>query len=161
VPDDVPRTLEPSPMLEALREEPGRRDERLLRLAAEVREERERLADERIGLEQERAALSSERARLRRARGPARPAPARTVPVALPTTPSEAAEVLGVERGAAQGEVERSWREMIARCHPDRVEGLHPAIRQRAADLTLAINAARDLLTTNGAKPRARRRGSG
>src|SRR5207249_333826 len=118
VPDDVPRTLEPSPMLEALREEPGRRDERLLRLAAEVREERERLAGERISLEQERAALSSERARLRRAR-PARPAPVPTAPVALPTTPGEAAEVLGVERGAAPGEVERSWREMIARCHPD------------------------------------------
>src|SRR5262245_11704149 len=159
VPADVARTLEPSPMLEALREEPGRRDERLLRLAAEVREERERLADERISLERERAALSGERARLRRARPAARPAPA-PVAVAIPTTPKEAAEVLGVERGAPPDEVERSWRELIARCHPDRVEGLHPEIRRRAADLTLAANAARDLLTTNGARPRARRRGT-
>jgi hypothetical protein len=147
VPPDAPGALDPTPMLEALREDPATRDVRLIRLAQEVREERERLAGERLRLEEERAALQAETARLRRrarpnGAEPARPAP----PPRLPRTADEAAALLGVPADASQTEVERGWREQIVRCHPDRVEGMHPSIRKRAQDLTVALNAARDLL---------------
>lgn len=35
----------------------------------------------------------------------------------------------------------------MATCHPDRVEGLHPLLRERAKDLAVALNAARELLS--------------
>jgi hypothetical protein len=68
VPPDEPSPLRPAPMLEALREDPSTRDMRLIELAREVREERERLAGERLRLEEERAALQAETIRLRRRR---------------------------------------------------------------------------------------------
>jgi hypothetical protein len=158
VPPDEPSPLRPAPMLEALREDPATRDMRLIELAREVREERERLAGERLRLEEERAALQAETVRLRRQRpgangsGPAgRPAP----PPRLPRTAAEAAALLGVEAGASRTDVERVWREQIVRCHPDRVEGMHPSIRKRAEDLTVALNAARDLLLGRELRRRA------
>lgn len=154
VPGDEPTALEPGSMLEALREDPENRDRRLIDLANEVRAERERLAGERAVLEEERAAVQAERQRLRRVR-PVPPPPPRPAPARLPRTPAQAAAVLGIPEGAAPDEVERSYREQVVRCHPDRVAGLHPDIQERAAHLTVSLNAARDLLLDRA--PRRRR----
>jgi curved DNA-binding protein CbpA len=74
--------------------------------------------------------------------------------VAPPRTSSEAAALLGLPDGAAPSEVERAWRDQVIRCHPDRVAGLHPAIQGQAEGLTVALNAARDLML--GRAPRRR-----
>ena len=165
VPEDVPGRLEPGPMLDALREDPANRDGRLLRLAEEVREERERLADERARLAADRADLSAERAQFKRLRaaaaesanGAPRATPRRQA-VGVPKTAAEAAALLGVTVDASKSTVQRHWRDQVAKCHPDLVEGLHPSLRQRAQDLSVALNAARDLLL-GGAGPRSARRG--
>jgi DnaJ-domain-containing protein 1 len=161
--DDAPSALEPGPMLEALREDPATRDGRLLRLATEVKEERERLADERASLAAARAEIADEGARLRRAREAASAnggaAERRQPPKGVPTTAAEAAALLGVSVDASRTTIQRHWRDQVAKCHPDRVEGLHPSLRQRAADLAVALNAARDLLLGHGTARRAGRRG--
>ena len=72
----------------------------------------------------------------------------------MPRTEAEASALLGLPRGAAPDEVERAYREQVSRCHPDRVAGLHPAIQGQAEGLTVALNAARDLLL--GRSPRRR-----
>ena len=151
VPGDRPAELDPAVMLDALREDPSARDRRLLQLADEVREERAHLAAERAALAEERAALRAEAAQRRRTRPasppPPRRAPVRSGPVPIPRTPGEAAALLEVRLDASPGEVDRAYREMITRCHPDRVAGLHPSIRGQAEGLTVALNAARELLT--------------
>lgn len=161
--DDIPSMLAPGPMLEALREDPATRDGRLLRLATEVKEERERLADERASLAAARAQIADERARLRRAReaADANGGARRSRPPSkdVPKTAAEAAALLGVAVDASRSTVQRHWRDQLAKCHPDRVEGLHPSLRERAADLAVALNAARDLLLGNGASRGASRRG--
>lgn len=166
VPDDVPGYLAPGPMLDALREDPANRDGRLLRLAEEVREERERLADERARLAADRADLSAERAQFKRLRaagaesanGAPRAAPRRQA-VGVPKTAAEAAALLGVAVDASKSTIQRHWRDQVAKCHPDLVEGLHPSLRQRAQDLAVALNAARDLLIARGPAARPTRRG--
>lgn len=158
VPGDEPAELDPQAMLGALREDPAARDRRLVSLAREVAEERERLLEERAALAQERATLAAERSRRRRVRPvppPPPSAPAAEVP--LPRTPAEAAALLGLASGAAPEEVDRAYRDQVSRCHPDRVEGLHPAIRGQAEGLTVAINAARDLLLGRTPRRRAQR----
>ena len=146
VPQDEPLTLDPESMLSALREDPAARDRRLVNLAREVAEERERLVDERAALAEERAMMAAERARRPRSR-PAPVAPATPVsPVAVPRTADEALVLLGLASDAPPAEVERAYREEVTRCHPDRVAGLHPAIQGQAEGLTVALNAARDLL---------------
>jgi hypothetical protein len=158
VPDDTPSRLQPGPMLDALREDPATRDGRLLRLATEVREERERLADERARLAADRADLSEERALFKRVRAAAaaaanngrRPSAARRQPPVVPKTAAEAAALLGVTIDASRTTVQRHWRDQVAKCHPDLVEALHPALRQRAQDLAVALNAARDLMIGSG-----------
>jgi DnaJ-domain-containing protein 1 len=80
-------------------------------------------------------------------------------PVAVPRTPAEAADLLGVAAGARAADVERAYRDQVTRCHPDRVAGLHPSIRGQAEGLTVALNAARDLLL--GRVPRRAQRASG
>ncbi|MEW6582405.1 MAG: hypothetical protein AB1416_06560, partial [Actinomycetota bacterium] len=142
VPADVPAPLDPDDMLEALREDPAERDRRLISLANEVREERARLAGERVELEGERAQVRDEKMRLGRL-APLLRAESATV---RPRTVADAAALLGVDEGAGPHEVERLYRAAIASCHPDRVDGLHPGIRRRAEDLTIALNAARDLM---------------
>lgn len=156
VPDDEPSGLDPQAMLEALREDPVVRDRRLIALATEVREERALLARERARLEEERAQVLAERARLRRMRpalAAVPPAPAR-----LPRSDAEARALLGLAADATRAEVERRYRAEVARCHPDRVDGLHPEIRRRAQDLTVALNAARDLLLGRARPGRSARR---
>ncbi len=158
VPDDSPHSLQPQPMLDALREDPASRDARLLTLATEVQDERKELARERARLVEARADLDAERQRFRArtkaaaANGSTAPT---TAPVSTPTTPTEAAALLGVAVGASRTTVQRHWRDRVASCHPDRVEGLHPALRKQAEDLAVALNAARELLI-NGAPPRRR-----
>ena len=153
VPGDAPDDPDPEAMLAALREDPATRDRRLISLAREVAEERERLAAERMALAEERARVAADRARRRRVR-PAPSPPPPTPQVAVPRSEAEAAALLGLARGAAPDEVERAYREQVSRCHPDRVAGLHPAIQGQAAGLTVALNAARDLLL--GRSPRRR-----
>lgn len=152
VPSDVPERLDPEPMLEALREDPAERDGRLLRLATEVREERGRLAAERERLAGVERDLAAERERLIRAR---RQTPKRApvaARVAVPTTAQQAAALLGVDPGAPRPAVQRRWRELMTSCHPDRVEGLHPLLRERARELAVALNAARELLGAGTAR---------
>ena len=72
----------------------------------------------------------------------------------MPRTEAEASALLGLPQGAAPDEVERAYREQVSRCHPDRVAGLHPSIQGQAEGLTVALNAARDLLL--GRSPRRR-----
>jgi hypothetical protein len=153
VPDDRPADLDPEAMLGALREDPATRDRRLINLAREVAEERERLVEERAALAEERASMAAERARRQRLR-PVPPLPARNGDVPLPRSADEAAALLGLETGAPPAEVDRAYRDQVSRCHPDRVAGLHPAIRGQAEGLTVALNAARDLLL--GRAPRRR-----
>jgi len=157
VADDEPQELDPEAMLVALREDPAARDRRLVRLAQEVAEERERLIEERAALAEERASIAAERSRRRRVRPvpPASAAPAAEVPV--PRSAGEAAALLGLEAGAPPDEVDRAYRDQVSRCHPDRVAGLHPAIRGQAEGLTVALNAARDLMLGRGSRRRAQR----
>lgn len=162
VPADEPATLQPGPMLEALREDPATRDGRLLRLATEVREERERLADERARLAADRADLSQERAQFKRLRAAAASNGAsspRARAEVVPKTVDAAAALLGVAVDASRATVQRHWRDQVAKCHPDLVEGLHPSLRQRAEDLSVALNAARDLLIGRGTTRRPASRG--
>lgn len=156
VPGDTPSGLDPDEMLAVLREDPAVRDRRLVALAAEVREERRRLVDERVRLERERDEVQAEKSRLKRLRPPAQAMPTSTV--ALPQSADEAAALLGVDSKATRAAVERSYRSEIARCHPDRVDGMHPEIQQRAIDLSVALNAARDLLLGRARPPRVARR---
>lgn len=150
-PDDAP-PFDPAGLLEGIKEGRGVRDRRLLDLADEVRSERERLVAERARLEDDRAALRSALAQVQamRAEGAAG-AP-------LPTSRAEAAELLDVPSTAPTEQVERAYRRQVVMCHPDRVADLHPSIRARAEGLTIALNAARDLLL--GVSSPSRRRGS-
>lgn len=162
VPDERPPPPDPAAMLEALREDPASRDRRLVTLAREVAEERERLAGERAALAEERARIAADRARRRRVR-PA-PPPPRSVagaPVPVPRTEAEASALLGIARRASAAEVEAAYREQVGRCHPDRVAGLHPAILGQAQGLTVALNAARDLLLGRVQPRRRGQRASG
>lgn len=155
VPSDLPAGLDPDEMLSVLREDPSVRDRRLIELAAEVREERERLAEDRVRLERERDRVLAEKSRLKRLRPPS--AAVTATPPILPQNADEAAALLGIGPAASRAEVERSYRAEIARCHPDRVDGMHPEIQQRAVDLSVALNAARDLLLGRPRPARAAR----
>jgi hypothetical protein len=148
VPDDVPGRLTPDPMLEALREDPAERDGRLLLLASEVRDERVRLAAERERLNAVEREIEAEREVLRRLRRQTSAARPKAAPsIKPPTTAAQAAALLGVDQDAPHQSVQRRWRTLMATCHPDRVEGLHPLLRERAKDLAVALNAARELLS--------------
>ena len=165
VPADRPAELDPHAMLEALREDPAARDRRLLQLADEVREERAQLVAERAALAAERAALHAEAAQRRQSRSAAPPPPPRGGAlaggrVAIPRTAAEAAALLEVAPDAPPAEIDRAYRELITRCHPDRVAGLHPSIRGQAEGLTVALNAARELLVRSGQGPARRPAGA-
>ena len=155
--DDEPLTLEPEAMLAALREDPAARDRRLVDLAREVAEERERLMEERAALAEERAMLAAERTRRARVKPAPTPTPRVANPVAVPRTGEEAAALLGIPAGSPPSEVERAYRDQVTRCHPDRVAGLHPTIRGQAEGLTVALNTARDLLLGRAPTRRAQR----
>ncbi len=161
VPPDEPPALDPQAMLGALREDPAARDRRLVDLAREVAEERERLVAERAALAEERAILATERSRRPPPRPSAAPTSAAADPVAVPRTAAEAADLLGVADGAPAAAVEKAWRDQITRCHPDRVAELHPAIKGQAEGLTVALNAARDLLLGRSAPRRRAQRARG
>lgn len=158
VPDDEPQPLNPKEMLAALREDPGVRDRRLVELAREVADEREALREERVQLAELRETLDIElgAARRAKARPPSPSGPPAGSVVPLPRTAREALTLLGLASGAPPREVERAWRDQVVRCHPDRVIDMHPTIRGQAEGLTVALNAARDLLLSQGA-PRTRR----
>ncbi|HWH14704.1 MAG TPA: hypothetical protein VNT51_08150, partial [Miltoncostaeaceae bacterium] len=149
VPPDDPPPLDAAELLEGLREGRGARDRRLLELADEVREERARLREARAKLEDDRAVLrhALDQVRTLREEGVAASA-------GVPTTREEAAALLAVAPSAGPEEVERAWRREVVRCHPDRVAELHPGIREQAEGLTVALNAARDLLLGLGVRRR-------
>ena len=96
---------------------------------------------------------ASERRPLAPATNGRRPRAARRQPPVVPKTAAEAAALLGVAIDASHIDVQRHWRDQVAKCHPDLVEGLHPALRQRAQDLAVALNAARDLLIAAARRP--------
>jgi hypothetical protein len=151
VPPDVPEPFDAARFVDGLREDRGVRDRRLLQLADEVREERAQLAQDRAKLRTEKshvAAILRQVAALR-AHGVARTTP-------VPTTRADAAALLEVGPDAAPDEIERAFRAQIVRCHPDRVADLHPNIRGQAEGLTVALNAAREVLL--GTASRSRRR---
>lgn len=55
-------------------------------------------------------------------------------------------EVLGVERGASQGDIKRAYHEQLRRYHPDRVDGLGDELQRVAHARTLDIRRAYDAL---------------
>ncbi|MFN8111305.1 MAG: J domain-containing protein [Thermoleophilia bacterium] len=142
VPPDSPTQLAPEALLAGLREDRGVRDRRLLDLADEVRTERDRLAAEREQLREQKLMLASA---LRQAQA-IRDEGAATVTTRVPGTRAEAAALLEVPVAASAEDVEKAFRAQVVRCHPDRVAGLHPTIRGQAEGLTVALNAARELL---------------
>ena len=153
VPLDTPAPVDAGRFLDGLREDRAVRDRQLLELADEVRQERAQLAADRASLRTEKsqvAAILRQVAALR-AQGAAAGTP-------LPETRADAAALLEVAPGATPGEVERAFRAQVVRCHPDRVADLHPAIRGQAEGLTVALNAAREILLGDVTRPR--RRGS-
>lgn len=144
VPPDAPAVVEPAAMLEALREAPGVRERELADLAREVREER---AD----LTRQRTALQAQRDKLRHALDEVQALRAREASgVNVPTSLAQACAVLELPPGSPSEAVERAYREQIARVHPDRVAGLHADIQSTAEALTVALNAARDLMLGAG-----------
>lgn len=145
VPADAPSPADPQVMLELLRSDSGSRDRALASLAEEVREERARLAERQEALDDEWGAIQAEKARLRTlAQGLLEKQQAGGV--TTPTSAAEAAELLGLEPRPDAAEVERAWRRAVARCHPDRTAELHPELQKRAVDMTVALNAAREIL---------------
>ncbi len=150
-PDSPPPDLAADDLLGHLREDPSVRTAQLLALAEEVREERQRLREERDGIEDERARLIAERARVSRlaaAEGTAE------VSLAPPTSREAALRLLGLSGRPAPAAVETAWRDAVRGSHPDRVSGLHPGLVGHAEQLTTALNTARDLLLSNGGRPR-------
>jgi len=151
IPPDIPLTFDAARFLDGLREDRVARDRELLELADEVRQERAQLAQDRAKLRAEKsqvAAILRQVAALR-AQGAAGPTP-------IPETRADAAALLEISAGAGPDEVERAFRAQIVRCHPDRVAALHPDIRGQAERLTVALNAAREMLLGTGSSPRRR-----
>ena len=146
VPPDAPGAADPEAMIEAMREDAGGRDRRLASLAEEVREERAHLADEQARLDDEWGDVQAEKARLRKlAQGLIDAKQGSTV--TAPTSAAEAADLLGLGPRPSPQEVDRAFRKQVSRCHPDRVAELHPDLQRRAADMTVALTTARDILT--------------
>jgi len=153
VPGDAPTPADPDVMLELLRADSGSRDRALATLAEEVREERARLAERQEALDDEWGEIQAEKARLRAlAQGLLEKQQASGM--AAPTSAAEAADLLGLGPRPSAQEVERAWRRAVARCHPDRTADLHPDLQQRAADMTVALNAAREILLGRGSATR-------
>ncbi len=156
VPGDAPLPADPEVMLALLREDTGSRDRALASLAGEVREERVLLTDRLAALDDEWGEIRAEKARLAvLAKGLL--AERQSGLVSAPTSRAQAADVLGLGPDPAPAEVERAWRREVARCHPDRVAALHPDLRDRAQAMTVALNAAREMLLGRGSPVRPSR----
>jgi hypothetical protein len=151
VPPDVPETFDAARFLDGLRDDRGARDRELLELADEVRQERAQLSQDRAKLRTEKSQVA---AILRQVAAMRSQGAAGSVPI--PQTRADAAALLEIPTSAGPDAVERAFRAQIVRCHPDRVADLHPDIRGQAEGLTVALNAARDLLLGTGASPRRR-----
>jgi len=151
VPPDAPAPFDAARFVDGLHEDRGARDRRLLELADEVREERAQLAQDRAKLRTEKSQVAAilRQVAAMRAQGVAGATP-------LPTSRADAAALLEVAPNAPAEEIERAFRAQIVRCHPDRVADLHPNIRGQAEGLTVALNAARELLLGTGSRTRGR-----
>ncbi|MFM9019476.1 MAG: DnaJ family molecular chaperone [Actinomycetota bacterium] len=154
VPGDAPAAADPEVMLELFRHDSASRDRALASLAEEVREERARLAERQEAIDDEWGDIQAEKARLR-ALAQGLLEKQQSAAFSVPTSAAEAADLLGLGPRPSPDEVERAWRRQVARCHPDRVADLHPDLQQRAADMTVALNGAREILL---GKPSAARR---
>lgn len=153
VPDDLPSAADPDVMLELLRADSGSRDRALASLAEEVREERARLAERQEALDDEWGEIQAEKARLRTlAQGLLEKQ--QSSGMAPPTSAAQAADLLGLGPRPSPDEVERAFRRQVVRCHPDRVAELHPDLQARAADMTVALNTAREILLGKGSAAR-------
>lgn len=145
VPGDAPLAADPDVMVELLREDTGSRDRHLATLAEEVREERAHLAERQAALDDEWGDIQAEKARLRTlAQGLLEKQQGSGM--APPTSAAQAADLLGLGPRPSPQEVDRAFRRQVVRCHPDRVADLHPDLQQRAKDMTVALNQARDIL---------------
>lgn len=151
VPDDVPESLAVARFLDGLREDRGARDRELLELADEVRAERAQLAADRAKLRTEKSQVA---AILRQVAALRAQSVAGATPI--PDTRAEAASLLEIPTTASPQDVERAFRAQIVRCHPDRVADMHPTIRGQAEGLTVALNAAREILLGTGQGMRRR-----
>jgi hypothetical protein len=151
VPPDAPEPFDAARFVDGLHEDRGARDRRLLELADEVREERAQLAHDRAKLRTEKSQVAAilRQVAAMRAQGVAGAPP-------LPASRADAAALLEVAPSAPAEEIERAFRAQIVRCHPDRVADLHPNIRGQAEGLTVALNAARELLLGTGSRTRGR-----
>jgi hypothetical protein len=151
VPPDAPAPFDAARFVDGLHEDRGARDRRLLELADEVREERAQLAQDRAKLRTEKSQVAAilRQVAAMRAQGVAGATP-------LPASRVDAAALLEVAPNAPAEEIERAFRAQIVRCHPDRVADLHPNIRGQAEGLTVALNAARELLLGTGSRTRGR-----
>lgn len=145
VPLDRPGAADPGVMWDAIDKGTGTRDRHLASLAEEVRDERIHLTEQRAMLEGEWEQVRIEKARLGTLAKAFNDAPRASI-LRPPSSAAEATEILGLSARPSPPEVERAWREQIVRCHPDRVADLHPDIRRRAEEMTVAFNTARDIL---------------
>lgn len=151
VPPDAPEPFAATRFLDGLREDRGARDRQLLELADEVRAERAQLAADRAKLRTEKSQVAEILRQVAVLR--AQSAPGATP---VPETRADASALLEISPTASPQEIERAFRAQIVRCHPDRVADLHPAIRGQAEGLTVALNAARELLLGTGQATRRR-----
>lgn len=67
-------------------------------------------------------------------------------PAPPPSPEREAYTALGLEPGASDDEIDRAWRQLMGKYHPDRVAGAADEIRALAEIRSREINAAYDRL---------------
>ncbi len=71
-----------------------------------------------------------------------KPQPASEAPLTL----DESYEVLGVSPSASLDEINKAYKNKIAKSHPDKVSHLSEELQKKARELTLKINQAVDLI---------------
>jgi len=65
---------------------------------------------------------------------------------AEPAAPEDPYETLGVPADATQAQIDKAYRQLMAKYHPDRVANASDDIRETAEQRTRAVNAAYDLI---------------
>jgi DnaJ-domain-containing protein 1 len=61
-------------------------------------------------------------------------------------TITKALQIFGLQHGATKEQLKRQYREMIAKCHPDRVNHLDSEFQKLAEEKTKLLNEAYSLL---------------
>lgn len=68
----------------------------------------------------------------------------KTPPPGDPSVPDDAHAILGVASDASDADIDRAYRQLMGKYHPDRVAGAADEIRALAEERARAINAAYD-----------------